>query len=396
MYSIGGNSLVSIFQSIESLEINKMLDIYLRSLSSIFFQNNLIVGLIIAVALLVSSRIVFSLSVVGFLAAYLFAQFTGTEAASITYYNIGANYIMISIAVGGFFVIPSKYSYLWTILLVPLTSIVLIFTTKLMGLINMPVFSLPYSFITIIFIHFLQQRSRAKSLIITPFQYYSPEKNLYAYQNNKERLNRFWYFPLQLPFWGEWTVSQGHDGAFTHKDEWGKAFDFIILDEEGKSFEAMGLHCDDYYSYGKPVVAPADGFIVDVIDYVEDNPIGEVDTTNNWGNSLVIQHISGVYTQLSHLKKGSVKFKIGDFVKMGDIVAQCGNSGRSPYPHLHFQVQYSPFIGSRTADYPIAYYLDIKQDAIQQFAKPIEGDVVSNVNKIPVYLQLLILFLIQA
>ncbi len=381
MYSIGGNSLVSIFQSIESLEINKLLDIYLRSLSSILFQNNLITGVILAVALLLSSRVVFSLSVVGFLAAYLFAQFTGTEAASITYYNIGANYIMIAIAIGGFFVIPSKQSYLWVFLLVPLTSIVLIFLTKLMGSFNLPVFSLPYSFITIIFVHFLQQRRSIKGLTITPYQYYSPEKNLYAYQNNKERLNRFWYYPIQLPFMGKWSVTQAYDGAFTHKEEWGKALDFMILDEDGKSFQQDGLLCENYHCFGKLIVAPADGFVVETIDYIDDNPIGEINTTNNWGNSILIQHLPGVYTQLSHLKKQSIKVKKGDYVKMGDIIAQCGNSGRSPYPHLHFQVQYSPFIGARTIEYPLSYYHSEKHQALQQFTVPEEKDTVSNLTQ---------------
>lgn len=196
--------------------------------------------------------------------------------------------MMVAIAMGGFFVIPSKSSYLWTILLVPLTSIVLVFFTKLFSFIQLPVFSLPYSIITILFVHFLQQRSSQKKLVLTPIQHYSPETNLYAYLNNKERLNRFLFYPVQLPFWGEWTVTQGHDGAFTHKDEWGKAFDFMVLDDEKKSYKSTGLTCDDYYCFGKPVTAPADGFVMDVVEHIEDNAIGEVNTTHNWGNSIVV------------------------------------------------------------------------------------------------------------
>ncbi len=383
VYSVGGNSLLSIYQYIESWELNKLLEIYLRSLSSIFFQNNLITGIVIAIALLISSRIFFSLSVIGFISAYIFAQFSGSEAASITYYNIGANFMMVAIAMGGFFVIPSKSSYFWTILLVPLTSIVLVFFTKLFSLIQLPVFSLPYSIITILFVHFLQQRNNQKKLILTPIQHYSPETNLYAYLNNKERLNRFLYHPVQLPFWGEWTVTQGHDGAFTHKDEWGKAFDFMILDEEGKSYKSAGLTCEDYYCFGKPVTAPADGFIVDIVDHIEDNAVGEVNTTNNWGNSLVIQHITGLYSQLSHLKKGSVKVKKGDFVKCGDVLAQCGNSGRSPYPHLHFQLQNYPVIGSKTVDYPISYFINLQHKRLEQFSRPEEKTLVANLRQHP-------------
>lgn len=383
MYSVGGNSLLSIFQYIESWELNKLLEIYLRSLSSIFFQDNLITGVILAVVLLLSSRIFFSLSILGFVSAYIFAQFSGSEAASITYYNIGANFIMVAIAIGGFFVIPSRYSYLWTILLVPLTSIVLVFFTKLFNYIQLPVFSLPYSLVTIAFVHFLQQRANQKKLILTPIQHYSPETNLYAYLNNKERLSRFLYYPVQLPFWGEWTVTQGHDGTFTHKDEWGKAFDFMILDDEGKSYQSGGLSCEDYYCFGKPVTAPADGFVVETINHIEDNPVGEVNTTHNWGNSIVIQHVPGIYAQLSHLKKDSLKVKKGDYVKSGDVLAQCGNSGRSPYPHLHFQIQNNPAVGAETSDYPISYYLNIKQKNLEQFARPAEGDVVSNLRQHP-------------
>ncbi|MEI7504655.1 MAG: urea transporter, partial [Paludibacter sp.] len=116
VYALGGNTLLNFFQTLDTLPVNKMVDIYLRSLSSIFFQNNIITGSVIALMLLINSRITFSLSIIGFLSAYFFAQFSGSAAASITYYNIGANYIMVAIAMGGFFAVPSRYSYLWTIL----------------------------------------------------------------------------------------------------------------------------------------------------------------------------------------------------------------------------------------------------------------------------------------
>jgi urea transporter len=384
IYSVGGNSLLHFYQTIESWEINKLLDIYLRSLSSIFFQNNLISGVIIAIALLISSRIFFSLSILGFISAYIFAQFSGSEAASITYYNIGANFIMVAIAVGGFFIIPSRYSYLWTILLVPLTSILLVFFIRLFGFAQLPVFSLPYSIVTILFVHFLRQRASEKKLVLTPVQYYSPETNLYSWLNNRERLSRFWFYPLQLPFWGTWSVTQGHDGDFTHKGAWGKALDFMITDNTGKSYKNTGNYCEDYYCYGKPVLSPADGIVAEILDHIEDNDPGQVNTTQNWGNSVVIQHLPGIYTQLSHLKNNSVRVKVGDYVKAGDLLAHCGNSGRSPYPHLHFQVQAYPAIGSKTIDYPVSYFIShypVKQ--LKQFERPVLGELVSNLNRHP-------------
>jgi len=382
-YAVGGSPLVQIFEQIESWELQHLLDIYLRSLSSIIFQNNILVGIVVALALLLGSRIFFSLSLLGFLSAYVFALFVGSEAASITYYNIGANFMMIAMAIGGFFVIPSRSSYLWSILLVPLSSIVLVFFVKLFGYIQLPVFSLPYAVVTILFIQFLRQRNLNSRMVLTPVQHYSPEINLYAYLNNKERLERFLYLPLQLPFWGEWTLTQGHNGAFTHKKEWQHAFDFMILDQEGQSFRSTGLVCSDYYCYGKPVLAAADGVVTEIQDKVEDNEIDRVNTTQNWGNSVVIRHANGLYTQVSHLKKHSVKVNKGDFVKAGEVIGLCGNSGRSPYPHLHFQVQASPYIGSPTLDYPLAYFLERHQgqSRLRQFTKPAEKQIVSNLTQ---------------
>lgn len=382
MYAMGGTSLLNMFQYIDNMPINELVDIYLRSLSSIFFQSNLLAGFLVAIALLIGSRILFSLSILGFLTAYLFAQFTGSEAASITYYNMGANYMMVAFAIGGFFLIPSKQSYLWTVLLIPLTSLVLLFFYKLLGFIQLPVFSLPFSFVVILFVYFLQLRTKAKTLHLTPYQHYSPEANLYSFNNNKDRLERFLYLPLHLPFWGEWTVTQGHDGKYTHLGAWGKALDFMMFDHQGKTYKTNGLKPEDYYCYNKPITAAADGVVELVVDNIDDNEIGSINTVNNWGNSIVIKHAPTLYTQISHLKKSSAKVKVGDYVKTGDLLSFCGNSGRSPEPHLHFQAQLLPTLGAKTLDYPFSYYYSNNNNQVElsQFSKPLQYEKVYNVS----------------
>ncbi len=379
LFAIGGNGLLNFFNSIETFNINPLVDIYFRSLSSIFFQNNIIAGIFISFGLLISSRIMFSLSIIGFLSAYFFAQFTGSEAASINYYNIGANYMMVAFAVGAFFCIPSRQSYLWTILLIPLTSLVLLFFFKLLGFIHLPVFSLPFSFVTILFVYFLQWRTQTKNLVLTPLQLNSPEKNLYTYKNNVERLAGLYYFPVNLPFMGEWTVSQAHDGEYTHKGEWRHAFDFVIADNAGSTFRNNGYQLTDYYCYNKAVLAPADGFVEVIVDNIECNQPGEVDTVNNWGNTIVIRHLDGLYSQISHLKKSSFKVQVGAFVHKGDLLAHCGNSGRSPQPHIHFQMQVVPTVGAKTIDYPFAYFYQMvdTQANLLQYQKPLKGQTVS-------------------
>lgn len=381
MYSIGGKTLLDFFQTIENLPLNRMVAVYLRSLSSIIFQDNLMTGILIAAALLFSSRIAFLLSITGFLSAYIFAHIVGSDMAGFSFYNVGANYILVAIAAGGFFVIPSVYSFLWVVILIPMTSVLILFMSALMPVFHVPFFSLPFSAIIILFLYFLVLRVKPGKLILTPYQYYSPEINLYTYIGNSGRLTGTMVFPLHLPFWGEWTVNQGYDGKYTHKGEWGKALDFVLTDEAKRTFSGSGNECGDFYCYNKPVLAPADGIIAEIIDHVEDNEPGKVNSTMNWGNTIVIRHLNNLYTQMSHLRPGTFRFKTGDFVRQGDIVALCGNSGRSPAPHLHFQVQSTPLTGSRTIDYPVSYYTVSNGSGteLKSYSVPSLDEKVSNV-----------------
>jgi urea transporter/murein DD-endopeptidase MepM/ murein hydrolase activator NlpD len=385
MYAIGGKPLLDFFQTVDNLPLSKIVIVYLRSLSSILFQDNLVAGILIAIALLVSSRITFLLSVTGFISAWLFARFIGSDVVSFSFYNIGANYILVAVALGGFFIIPSRQSFLCAVLLVPLTSVILLFMRKLLGSFDLPTFSLPFSFVTIVFIYFLILRVRPGGLVLTPVQHFSPEINLYTYINNSDRLSKSKYFPLHLPFWGEWKVSQGYNGKYTHKGEWNKAVDFVLFDEMMSTHEFFSNQCENYYCYNKPIVAPADGLVADIVDNVEDNEPGRVNANQNWGNTIIIKHLNDLFTQMSHLRAGSFKVRIGDLVKQGDMVASCGNSGRSPEPHLHIQAQATSLQGAKTLEYPFAYYLQKVNDIhlLKSYSVPSEGDVISNVSTDP-------------
>jgi hypothetical protein len=88
-----------------------------------------------------------------------------------------------------------------------------------------------------------------------------------------------------------------------------------------------------------------------------------------------------LYSQFSHLLKGSIKVIEGQQVKQGEILAYCGNSGRSPIPHLHFQFQDDPSIGSKTIDYPFTSIINHHERGItfHTTSNPGLNEVVSNV-----------------
>lgn len=54
------------------------------------------------------------------------------------------------------------------------------------------------------------------------------------------------------------------------------------------------------------------------------------------GNTVVVDHGLGVFTQYGHLS--DIKVKVGDRVSQGDIVGLSGSMGRSTATHLHWDV----------------------------------------------------------
>jgi urea transporter/murein DD-endopeptidase MepM/ murein hydrolase activator NlpD len=384
-YAIGSSYLVNLIMYFDRLELPALLSTFFKALSSLYFQNNVLAGMIIALGVLIHSRIIFSLIIIGFLTAYTFNNIVMAHPDGMNYYLIGGNFILISVAIGGFFIIPSLHSYIWAIVSVPITFIIVMALGRITGQWGLPVFSMPFCIVLLSFLYFFSLKIQKGRVVATPLQLYAPEKNLYNYLNNKERLQNINHIRLQLPFIGKWMVSQGYDGNITHKGDWSKALDFIIVDQELKTYKNYALNVEDFYCYNKPVLAPADGFVQLVEDYIDDNAIGKINQQKNWGNTIVIKHAEGLYTKMSHLKKHSFKVKIGDFVKQGDVIAACGNSGRSPEPHLHFQVQTTPYIGSKTFAYPLSYFVSENngKEVVQEFSNPSETAIVSKVNHNP-------------
>lgn len=380
-YAIGRQPLVRFIMFMENMQMPSLVSTFFRALSSLYFQNNILAGMIMAFGIFIHSRIIFSLIIIGFLTAYGFNHIVMAYPEGINYYLIGGNFILVSVAVGGFFTVPSLYSYFWAILSVPITFLIVMGLGKITGQWNLPVLSMPFSITVLCLLYFFSLKKQNGKVILTPLQLYAPEKNLYNYLSNSERLMNSNMVRLQLPFIGKWMVSQGYDGHITHKGDWSKALDFIIVDNELKTYDKFAINPANFYCYGKPVLAPADGFVQQVEDYIEDNEVGMINQKQNWGNSIVIRHSEGLYTKMSHLRQDSFKVKAGDYVKQGDVVAACGNSGRSPEPHLHFQVQTTPYIGSKTFAWPLAHYISEKNGVAdtKEFLVPGETEIVYNI-----------------
>lgn len=200
------------------------------------------------------------------------------------------------------------------------------------------------------------------------------------YRDSLPRLSRN-STPMVLPFSGEWYVEWG---GFTIADNYHNshrnmkgAIDFTIRDESGAAYSGSGKKNQDYYAFGKSVSAPCEAVVVRVIDGIEDNKVGKSNAINTYGNTVILETEQREYVLLAHLKNGSIEVKEGQKVSAGTVLAQCGNSGYSKEPHLHFALQNVPDIFHPTGAH--CYFSSIRVDGqIKQDHSPVKGEWVSN------------------
>ncbi len=186
---------------------------------------------------------------------------------------------------------------------------------------------------------------------------------------------------LILPFKEKWFVVWGGDTVEQnyHVEEESQkgAFDFVITDEAGKSYENNGMSNEDYYAYGKEIIAPCTAEVVMVVDGIPDNLPGEMNPVFAPGNTVVLKTEADEYLYFAHFKKHSIQVKEGQQIALGDLLGLCGNSGNSSEPHLHFHIQnqlmMSNAIGMK------AFFSEIFVDGtLKKDYSPVKGETVGN------------------
>lgn len=174
-------------------------------------------------------------------------------------------------------------------------------------------------------------QSKINGLMVKPFE----EEKLPTFERNTSQ--------LILPFNGEWTVLWGGDttdlNAHVSVKAQKNAFDFVITNNENKSYKNDGKINEDFFAYGKQIIAPAGGEVVLVVDGIKDNEPGRANPYYVPGNSVIIKTKNEEYLFFAHFKQHSIRVKQGQMVKQGDLLGLCGNSGNSTEPHVHFHIQ---------------------------------------------------------
>jgi murein DD-endopeptidase MepM/ murein hydrolase activator NlpD len=153
---------------------------------------------------------------------------------------------------------------------------------------------------------------------------------------------------LSLPFSGRWHVLWGGDTKDVNRHYGSRsqqyALEFVVANRYGKTHQEEGKKNEDYFAFGRSVLAPASGKVIGVITGVEDNKPGSPNPFSALGNAVIIQHSSNEVSVLSHLMNGSISVRVGDKIEAHQPVGQCGNSGDTDQPRIHFHLQDSPII----------------------------------------------------
>ncbi|WP_147918099.1 M23 family metallopeptidase [Ruania zhangjianzhongii] len=140
------------------------------------------------------------------------------------------------------------------------------------------------------------------------------------------------------------------------------AIDFVGVDAEHRLAAVTDWRTylgteppERFVSFGRPVLAPCGGEVVATCDGEEDHEarrspitlLGYALTQASRvragipaiaGNYVTIaDEASGAFITLVHLRRDSLRVAVGTRVRVGEVLAECGNSGNSTSPCVHVQ-----------------------------------------------------------
>ena len=324
---------------------------FIQSLGYLIYSPSFEAGLLIGVAILIWSRIMFLTGLLGWIAGVGMAL--AFEELGIAYHWLPGsyNYFIAGMALGSVFILPGKKA----LLIAMLAGACAAFLGFVLHQLRPDSFTtyLPITAATTIWL-FIAAFSLSKTPRLTPLNstpHLRPEDSWWrmAYWAKRFGKNEILF---SCPLAGELRVSQGVNGNLSHSGNWKYALDFQRPTTVKYSLDPA------FNIWGAPIYAPASGVIEQTKNTIADNELGVCNYAENWGNYIIIRLDQGGWALLAHLQQNSIVLTKGMRVEEGDYLGNVGNSGRSPIPHLHLQAQNRPRAGATTLPFRLVNYLE--------------------------------------
>ena len=170
---------------------------------------------------------------------------------------------------------------------------------------------------------------------------------------------------LSLPFTGRWLVQNSPARRIPSHgtDLFASAYaiDFVGVDDARATADRHDWRTvlatepnERFVGFARPILAPVAGEVVVAHDGEPDHVArrswtvlpylwtqtqrARLGPTAVAGNHVGLALRDGrTFVFLVHLQRGSVRVRVGDAVREGDVLGACGNSGNSTQPHVHLQ-----------------------------------------------------------
>ncbi len=140
---------------------------------------------------------------------------------------------------------------------------------------------------------------------------------------------------LAFPLKGRNMIWSAFGGsAMTHNGFSQYCYDFAAVDAQRNIAKpgSKKKRNSDYFMFGKPAYAVADGVVSGTITGFPDNEPGAF---SGDANTITIRH-KGFLSFYAHIKDKGILVREGQKVRKGDLLGYVGNSGMSTESHLHF------------------------------------------------------------
>ena len=342
---------------------------FLRSFGSIVFLPHATIGLAILIGVFCYSRLSVLSGVVGYVAGMATLAALPITAGVVDPLYIAFNFLFCGMALGGVFFVPSWSSLLLAAFGSAICTGVSVAEIIFFRPLGFAPLALPFNFVILTLLYAVRMRTRS-GFLHAGLPALRPEENFRRFRLNRARFPHAGLPTISCPFSGQRVITQGVDGGITHRGEWRHALDFEVLDFDGGESglqngsdhrtTSLGNRLEDNPTFNTPVLSPGNGVVVRMVSEVEDRAIGASNFHHNWGNLAIIQLDGGAFVKLCHLKRNSLVVAEGQRVKAGDLIGYCGNSGRSPVPHLHVQLQATAAVGATTVPFSLRHYVETR------------------------------------